>query len=82
MLPNLVVTAPPPLSLSVEAQADQLHAAIVEAHMIIDGIIGSPPTPAEEKPFGARAQLEHCGSDMHTLIVRLQALAELTGRLI
>ena len=66
---------------SIEAKADQLMAAIGEAHEAIDGVLGAEPVQDTTSPAGAEQQLDRCQAGMQALISRLNQVRSRVGRL-
>ncbi len=67
---------------SIEARADQLMAAIGEAHEVVDGVLGAEPAnPPTEANSGAEVQLDQCQAGLQSLISRLNQIRNRTGKL-
>ena len=71
-----------PASLSVAARLDQLHAAIRDAHEIVDGL--TPRSTDQGQPdqaAGVEATLDRCQAEMQQLNDRLREVRDRVGQL-
>lgn len=67
--------------VSIQARADQIMAGILEAHEIVDNVLGQPPAQETESPAGAEQQLDRCREGLASLNARLSDLSARVGKL-